>query len=137
MNDASSGAMKTIAWASSSESPEAGHWNSRHQSRLIFRRAGEAGEHSGVRRTRRHGLHADPRGSEFERRRLGDTFDRVLAADIDRGPCRAFVPVGRGDVYDRPAALSLHDARFVLDAKQRKPKASGLPEGSLACRRQR
>ena len=41
----------------------------------------------------------------------------MLAADIDRGPRRTLVPVGRGDVDDAAAALSLHDAHFVLHAQ--------------------
>ena len=51
MNDASSDAMKTIALASSSERPRRAHRNGRHQSRLVLRRAGEAGQHAGVRGT--------------------------------------------------------------------------------------
>src|SRR5207244_4394785 len=53
----------------------------------------------------------------LERHRLGDAFDGVLAADIDRGPRRTLVPVGRGDVDNATAALSLHDAHFVLHAQ--------------------
>jgi len=46
-----------------------------------------------------------------------DAFDGVLAADIDRGPRRTLVPVGRGDVDNATAALSLHDAHFGLHAQ--------------------
>src|SRR6266446_5808019 len=62
--------------------------------------------------------------SERPRRAIGTVadsaalFSGVLAADIDRGPRRALVPIGRGDVDDGPAALSLHDARFVLHAQE-------------------
>src|SRR6185503_6621173 len=49
--------------------------------------------------------------------RLGDAFYGVLAADIDRGPRRTLVPVGRGDVDNVAAALCSHDAHFVLHAQ--------------------
>src|SRR6266850_1976673 len=39
------------------------------------------------------------------------------AMDVDGGPSRTLVPVGRGDVDDAAAALSLHDADFVLHAQ--------------------
>jgi hypothetical protein len=42
----------------------------------------------------------------------------VLAAEIDRGPRRTFVPVGRGDVDDAAASLGLHGAHFVLHAQK-------------------
>src|SRR6202043_4236763 len=54
---------------------------------------------------------------DLERHRLGDAFDGVLAADIDGGPRRTLVPVGRGDVDNAAAALSLHDAHLVLHAQ--------------------
>src|SRR4029453_7809090 len=87
------------------------------RSRLVFRRARKTGQHASVYRTRRHAVHTDPRLDGLERHRLGDAFDGVLAADIDRGPRRTLVPVGRGDVDNAPAALSLHDAHFVLHAQ--------------------
>src|SRR4029077_19714767 len=59
----------------------------------------------------------DARLGDLERHRLRDAFDGMLAADIDRGPRRTLVPVGRGDVDDAAAALSLHDAHFVLHAQ--------------------
>src|SRR6266849_4344059 len=96
---------------------EATHRNTRYQSRLVLRRFGKAGQHAGVRRTRRHGIHTDSRFGEFERHGLGDAFDGVLAADIDGGARRTLVPVGRGDVDNVAAALSLHDAHFVLHAQ--------------------
>src|SRR5262249_54468023 len=37
--------------------------------------------------------------------------------DIDGGPRRTLVPVGRGDVDDAAAALFLHGAHFVLHAQ--------------------
>src|SRR5438034_8099959 len=86
---------------------EATHRNSRDESRLVLRSAREAGQHAGVRRTRRHGIHPDARLDDLEGNRLGDAFDGVLATNIDRGPRRTFVPVGRGDVDDAAAALSL------------------------------
>src|SRR6202023_368680 len=70
-----------------------------------------------VRRTRRHGVHTDSRLGGLERYRLGDTFDGVLAADIDGGPRCTLVPVGRGDVDNATVALSLHDAHFMLHAQ--------------------
>src|SRR6202022_173251 len=96
---------------------EATHRNTRHQSRLVLRRARKTGQHASVRRTRRHAVHTDSRLRDLERHRFGDAFDGVLAADIDRGPCRTLVPVGRGDVDNVTAALSLHDAHFVLHAQ--------------------
>jgi hypothetical protein len=54
---------------------------------------------------------------DLERHRLGDAFDGVLTADIDRGPRRTPVPVGRGDVDNATAALPLNDAHFVLHAQ--------------------
>src|SRR6202023_2643618 len=96
---------------------ETTHRNSRHQSRLVLRRARKAGQHASVRRTRRHAVHTDSRLGDFQGHRLGDAFDGVLAADIDRGPRRTLVPVGRGDVDNATAALSLHDAHLVLHAQ--------------------
>src|SRR6202521_3818679 len=117
MNEASSDAMKTIALASSSERPRRPIGTPVTKSRLVLRRARKTGQHASVRRTRRHGVHTDSRLGDLERHRLGDAFDGVLAADIDRGPRRTLVPIGRGDVDDAAAALSLHDAHFVLHAQ--------------------
>ena len=78
--------------------------NLRYESRLVLRRAGEAGQHSGVRWAWRDGIHTDFRLGDIERHRLGDAFDGVLAADIDGGPRRTFVPVGRGDVDNAASA---------------------------------
>src|ERR1700758_3644284 len=97
---------------------KAGHRNGRHQSRLVLRRAREAGQHAGVRRTGCHGIDTDSRLRELERHRLGDAFDGMLAADVDGGAGRALVSISRGDVDDGPAALSLHDARLVLYAQE-------------------
>ena len=55
--------------------------------------------------------------ASLERHRLGDAFDGVLGADVDRGESRALVPVGRGDIDDAAAALGLHGAHFVLHAQ--------------------
>src|SRR6202051_569698 len=96
---------------------EATHRNTRHQRRLIVRRACKTGQHASVRGTRRYAVHTDSRLGDLERHRLGDAFHGVLAADIDRGPRCTLVPVGRGDVDDAAAALSLHDAHFVLHAQ--------------------
>jgi hypothetical protein len=46
---------------------------------------------------------AASRLGDLERHRLGDAFDGVLTADIDRGPRRTLVPVGRGDVDNATA----------------------------------
>src|ERR1700677_3070003 len=97
---------------------EAIHRDSRHQRRFVLRRAGEAGQHAGIDRAGRHGVHADPRFDDLERHRLGDAFDSMLAADIDGGARGALVAVGRGDVDDAAAALFLHDAHFVLHAQE-------------------
>src|SRR5580692_10044834 len=85
---------------------EATHRNSRHQRRLVLWRARKPGQHAGVRRTRRHGVHTDSRLGDLERHRLGDAFDGVLAADIDSGPRRTLMPVGRRDIDDATAALA-------------------------------
>src|SRR6476661_3791226 len=95
---------------------EAIHRNSRHQSRLVLWSARKTGQHASVYRTRRHAVHTDSGLDRLERHRLGDPFDCVLAADIDGGRRRTLVAVGRGDVDDATAALSLHDAHFVLHA---------------------
>jgi hypothetical protein len=79
-----------------------------------LRRARKAGQHAGVRRTRRHAVHTDSRLGDLERHRLGDAFDGVLAADIDGGPRRTLVPVGREDVDNATAALSLHERSGLL-----------------------
>src|SRR5262249_7983552 len=96
---------------------EATHRNRRYQSRLILRRAGKAGQHAGVRGAWGHGIHPYPRLGDFERHRLGEAFDGMLAAGIDGSPRRTFVPVGRRDVDDAAAALPLHGAHFVLHAQ--------------------
>src|SRR5882724_344878 len=96
---------------------EATHGNTRHQGRLVLRRARKTGQHASVRRTRRYAVHTDSRLGGLERHRFRYAFDGVLAADIDRGARRTLVPVGRGDVDDATAALSLHDAHFVLHAQ--------------------
>src|ERR1700730_3298410 len=87
MKEASSDAMKTIALASSSERPGG------------------------------HAVHPDSRLGDLARHRPGDAFDGVLAAGIDRGPRRTLVPVGRGNVDDAAAALTLHDEHLVLSAQ--------------------
>src|SRR3981189_1707558 len=69
------------------------------------------------RRARRDGIHTDSRLGDLERHRLGDAFDGVLGADVDRGPGRALVPVSRRDVDDAAASLDLHGAHFVLHAQ--------------------
>src|SRR6266478_430517 len=97
---------------------EPGHRNGRHQSCLVLRRACEAGQHAGVRRTGCHGIDTDSRLSKLERHRLGDAFDGMLAAYVDGGAGRALVSISRGDVDDSPAALYLHDARLVLHAQE-------------------
>src|SRR5258705_13411147 len=63
------------------------------------------------------GPHANPRFGEFERHRLGNAFDGMLGADVDRGIGRAPVPIGRGDIDDAAAPLGLHGAHFVLHAQ--------------------
>jgi DNA-binding transcriptional LysR family regulator len=96
---------------------EAAHRNRRHQSRLFLRGAGKTGQHAGVRGAGGHGIHANPRFGDLERHRLGEAFDSVLAADVDGGARRTLVPVSRGYVDNATAALSLHDAHFVLHAQ--------------------
>ena len=60
----------------------------------------EAGQHAGARRSGRDGVDADLGFGDFERHRLGDAFDGVLGADIDRGASRALVSIGRRDIDD-------------------------------------
>src|SRR6478672_10355658 len=55
------------------------------QGGLVLCRAGEAGQHAGVRGSGRHGIHTNPRLGEFEGHRLSDAFHCMLGADIDRG----------------------------------------------------
>src|SRR3981189_3567680 len=110
MNDASSDAMKTIALACSSGRPR----------RPIGTPLTRAALFSGVPVKRVNmPLSVGPGATPFTRipHRFGDAFDGVLAADIDRGPRRTLVPIGRGDVDNAAAALSLHDAHFVLHAQ--------------------
>src|SRR4029079_9257441 len=73
---------------------EAIHRNSRHESRLVLRRVRKTGQHSGIYRTRRHAVHTNSRLDRLKRHCVGEPFDGVLAADIDRGPSRTLVPVG-------------------------------------------
>src|ERR1700729_956403 len=91
--------------------------NLRCQSRLVLCRAGEAGQHAGVRGAWRDGIHANSRLGDFELHRLGDPFDGMLGADVDRGAGGTLVPVGRGGVDDAAAPLGLHGAHFVLHAQ--------------------
>src|SRR2546423_2413848 len=77
--------------------------NLRRQRRFVLGAAGEAIEHAGVDRPGGDGVDANTRGSALERRGLGDAFDRVLAADIERGAGATLMTVGRGDVDDAPA----------------------------------
>src|ERR1700692_4417831 len=58
--------------------------NLRREGRLVLRRAGEAGQHAGVRGAWRDGIHANSR--------LGDAFDGMLGADVNRGESRTLVP---------------------------------------------
>ena len=60
-NLASSEPMKTIAVGDFLGEAEATQRNLRRQSRLVLRRASEAGQHAGVRRPRRDGIHANSR----------------------------------------------------------------------------
>ena len=117
MNLASSDAMKTMPSATSSGRPSRPSGNLPCQSRLVLRRAGEAGQHAGVRGPGRDGIHPNFRIGNFERYRLGDSFDGVLGADVDRGARRGLVPIGRRDIDDAAASLGLHSAHFVLHAK--------------------
>src|SRR3989454_8435372 len=89
----------------------------RREGRLVLRRAGEAGQHAGVRGAWCDGIHANSRLGDFERHRLGDAFDGVLGADVDRGESCTLVPVGRGDIDDAAAPLGLHGAYFMLHAQ--------------------
>jgi len=94
MNDASSDAMKTMAFATSSERPR----------RCIGTVVTKAALFSGVpvKRVnmpvsmgpRRHDVRADPRFDGLQRHRLGDAFDSVLAADV-AGNLRCLVKVYR------------------------------------------
>src|SRR6202047_657634 len=100
MNEASSDAMNTIALASSSERPR----------RPIGTPVTRAALFCGV-PVRRVNMPVSvgPGATPFTR--IPDL------AYIDRGPRRTLVPVGRGDVDNATAALSLHDAHLVLHAQ--------------------
>ena len=117
MNEASSDAMNTIALASSSVRPR----------RPIGTVVVSAALFSGVPVKRVNmPVSVGPGATPFTRipdlaissaTDLVNAFDGVLAADIDGGPRRTLVPVSRRDVDNATAALSLHDAHFVLHAQ--------------------
>src|ERR1700693_5822524 len=106
MNDASSDATKTIALASSSERPR----------RPIGTPVTRAALFSGVPVKRVNmPVSVGPGATPFTR--IPDlatssatdlVMPSMLAADIDGGPGRTLVPVGRGDVDNAAAALCLH-----------------------------
>src|SRR2546421_1249675 len=104
--------------------------HTRGQRRLPLRGAGEAVKHCGLGRTGRHGVdpHAEARG--LERRGLRHALDGVLAGSVDGCAGRSFVAIGRGDVDDAAAPLSLHHAQLMLNAEQR-PEHVGVEGGSI------
>src|SRR5258706_13414968 len=104
MNLASPDAMTTMPSGDLLRQSESTQRNLGRQGRLVLRRAGEAGQHAGVHRPRRDGIHANARLGDLERHRLGDAFDGVLGADVDRRPRRSLAPVSRGGIDDAAAA---------------------------------
>src|SRR5206468_2223049 len=87
-------------------------------------------EHSGLCRTGSYGVdaHAEARG--LERRGLRHAFDGVLAGSVDGCAGRSFMTIGRGDVDDAAAPLSLHHAQLMLHAEQR-PEHIGVEGGGI------
>src|SRR3979409_235686 len=116
MNLASSDAMKTIPSATSSERPS-------RPSGTCFARAALFSDVP-VKRVSMP-VSVGPGATAFTRipdLASSSATDLVMPstaclADVDRGPGRTFVPIGRGDVDDAAAALPLHDAHFVLHAQ--------------------
>src|SRR5260221_491747 len=117
MNEASFDAMKTIASASSSERPRRPIGTPITRAALFCGVPVKGGKRRVSGGPGPHAVHTDSRFGGLERHRLGDAFDGVLAADIDRGHRRSLVPVGGGNVDNATAALSMHDAHFVLHAQ--------------------
>jgi hypothetical protein len=72
--------------------PEIVRWYKRLAALLAWREALAAGQHAGVGGAGGHGIHADPRLRDFERHRLGEAFDGMLAADIDGTPAAPSCP---------------------------------------------
>ena len=67
---------------------------------LALGAARETIEHAGVDRAGRDRVDPHPGSGRFERDRLGQALDRVLAGRVDRGARAALMPKGRGDVDD-------------------------------------
>jgi hypothetical protein len=67
--------------------------HARGQSRLSLRRPGEALEHAGVGRSRRHGVHANGRAGSFKGGGLGQPLHGMLARHVDRSRLGAFMTV--------------------------------------------
>jgi hypothetical protein len=116
MNLASFDAVNTMPSATSSERPSRPNGTCVARAAL-FSAVPVKRQHAGVRGPWRDGIHANSRLGDFERHRLGDAFDGVLSADVIRGESCTLVPVGRGDIDDAAAPLSLHDAHFMLHAQ--------------------
>jgi hypothetical protein len=116
MNDASSDAMKTIALASSSERPR------RSIGTVLIRAALFSGVP--VKRVNMP-VSVGPGATAFTRipdLAISSATDLVMPSTACLlptygGPRRTLVPVGRGDVDDAAAAVSLHGAHFVLHAQ--------------------
>ena len=83
---------------------------------LSLAAAGEAIEHLGLDRPRRHGIDAHAARSTFKRRSLGQAFDGVLARGIDRSARRADLAQHGGEIDDAAAALRRHHAHLMLHA---------------------
>ena len=119
MNDALSDARKhyglgDLLWSSYSIER-----HGRRQTRLSFGSTGEAIQHARIDWT--WGNHVDAyagRGG-FERSRLGQSFDCVLARRVYGGSSSAGMAVRRRHVDDAAASLGKHHAHLMLHAEQR------------------
>jgi len=101
------------------------------QAGLSFVRPGEAIQHPGFDRARCDGVDAHTAPRHFDRRRLGEPFDGVLAGGVDGSAGGAGPAIGRGHVDDAAVPLRQHHPELVLHAEQRAEHV-GLEGGVVA-----
>src|SRR5258708_6333777 len=102
-----------------------------HQTRLVFRRTGKASQHARVRRPWADGIHSDAGLRHFECHRFGDPLYGMLRANVYGRKRRALMAIGRGDIDDAAAALTLHGQHLMLHA-QHDAKHVGIEGGRKA-----